>query len=218
MATSFYTFNSSGTSINYPWPEGLTGIERIVLASQGDLQRVLSAFFARSIQIVPVYSYTQFTLDPDLPKVMLELPSSKVIDSASPESPITQMRKVFLRCSGKTVCTATSTIRMASPHAANLILVDKYPIGQTFRMLGQQPAFELLSVEFGRAPKFTDKERYADVEGEQLWRKYRLSVEGFEADILEVFPSRDMFRRGTDWLFDSPESVPRSAFCALSQM
>ncbi|SJL03386.1 uncharacterized protein ARMOST_06740 [Armillaria ostoyae] len=217
MATPFYTFNSSGTSINYPWPEGLTGIERIALASQGDLQRILSAFFAHSIQIDPIYSYTQLAISPDLPNVMLELPNSKVIDSVSPESPITQTRKVFLRCAGKTVCTASSTIRMTSPRAAHLVLVDKYPIGQTFRMLGQQPAFELLSVEFGRAPTSVDKEEYDDAE--QLRRKYRLSVEGFEAEILEVFPSRDMFSRGTDWLFDSPlESVPRSAFCAVSQM
>lgn len=217
MATPFYTFNSSGTSINYPWPEGLTGIERIALASQGDLQRILSAFFAHSIQIDPIYSHTQLAISPDLPNVTLELPNSKVIDSVSPESPITQTRKVFLRCAGKTVCTASSTIRMTSPRAAHLVLVDKYPIGQTFRMLGQQPAFELLSVEFGRAPTSVDKEEYDDAE--QLRRKYRLSVEGFEAEILEVFPSRDMFSRGTDWLFDSPlESVPRSAFCAVSQM
>ncbi|KAK0457853.1 uncharacterized protein EV420DRAFT_1309588 [Desarmillaria tabescens] len=219
MATPFYTFNSSGTSINYAWPEGLTGIERIALASQGDLQRVLSAFFARPIQIDPVYSHTQLALSSDLPKVTLELPNSKVIDSASPESPITQTRKVFLQCAGKTVCTATSTIRMTSPRAANLVLVDKYPIGQTFRMLGQQPAFELLGVEFGRPPKSTDKEGYDDdVEEEQLWRRYRLSVEGFEAEILEVFPSRDMFSRGTDWLYDSPDSGPGSAICAVSHM
>ncbi|PBK99067.1 hypothetical protein ARMGADRAFT_1007689 [Armillaria gallica] len=218
MATPFYTFNSSGTSINYPWPEGLTGIERIALASQGDLQRILSAFFAHSIQIDPVYSHTQLAISPDLPNVTLELPNSKVIDSVSLESPITQTRKVFLRCAEKTVCTATSTIRMTSPRAAHLVLVDKFPIGQTFRMLGQQPAFELLSVEFGRAPTSMDKEESDDAEGEQLWRKYRLSVEGFEAEILEVFPSRNMFSRGTDWLFDSPESVPRSTFCAVSQM
>ncbi|KAK0444863.1 hypothetical protein EV421DRAFT_1902910 [Armillaria borealis] len=197
MATPFYTFNSSGTSINYPWPEGLTGIERIALASQGDLQRILSAFFARSIQIDPVYSHTQLAISPNLPNVTLELPNSKAIDSVSPESPISQTRKVFLRCAGKD---------------------HKYPIGQTFHMLGQQPAFELLSVEFGRAPTSMDKEEYDDAEGEQLRRKYRLSVEGFEAEILEVFPSRDMFSRGTGWLFDSPESAPRSAFCAVSQM
>ncbi|KAK0497343.1 hypothetical protein EDD18DRAFT_1161705 [Armillaria luteobubalina] len=217
-ATPFYTFNSSGTSINYPWPEGLTGIERIALASQGDLQRILSAFFAHSIQIDPVYSHTQLAISPDLPNVTLELPNSKVIDSVSPDSPIIQMRKVFLRCAGKTVCTATSTIRMTSPRAAHLVLIDKYPIGQTFRMLGQQPAFELLSVEFGEAPISMDKEEYDDAEGEQLQRKYRLSVEDFEAEILEVFPSRDMFSRGTDWLFDSPESAPGSTFCAVSQL
>ncbi|KAG7444450.1 uncharacterized protein BT62DRAFT_995440 [Guyanagaster necrorhizus] len=215
MATPFYTFNSSGTSINYSWPEGLTGLERIALASQGDLQRVLSAFFARSIQIVLVYSHTQLTLSPDLPKVTLELPNPQVLDSVSPEHPITQTRKVLLRCAGKTVCTATSTIHMKSPRAAHLVLIDKYPIGQTFLMLGRQPDFELLSVEFGR---FTDKEEEEDAEGEQLWRKYRLSVESFEAEILEVFPSRDMFSRGTDWLFDSPESGPQSEFCVVSQI
>jgi hypothetical protein len=33
---------------------------------------------------------------------------------------------------------------MTSPNAAQLVLVDKYPIGQVFRSLGQAPAFQLL--------------------------------------------------------------------------
>lgn len=33
-----------------------------------------------------------------------------------------------------------------------------------------------------------------------LWRRYTLSMEGFECDITEVFPDRDMFVLGEQWL------------------
>ena len=33
-----------------------------------------------------------------------------------------------------------------------------------------------------------------------MWRRYTLSIDGFIADIVEVFPDRDMFIRGEEWL------------------
>ena len=33
-----------------------------------------------------------------------------------------------------------------------------------------------------------------------LWRRYTLSTEGFVCDITEVFPDRDMFTLGEQWL------------------
>lgn len=66
-ATPFYSFSPSGTTVSvrstlpralespsdsllqHPWPKGLTGLERIALSSQGDLQRVLRSLSPSSI-------------------------------------------------------------------------------------------------------------------------------------------------------------------------
>ncbi|KAF8912448.1 hypothetical protein CPB85DRAFT_1375750 [Mucidula mucida] len=197
MTTRFYTFNTNSTSISYSWPKGLTGLERIALSSQGDLQRVLSAFFSRPIQIVPLTTHTRITISSDLPDVPLDFPNDDALSGVSSTTPITQTRQVLLQCAGRTVCTATSTVRITSPHAAKLFLVDKYPIGQMFRKLEKLPDFELLDVDFG-LPDFDKESKHKS--GEQLWRKYRLFVDGYEAEILEVFPSRRMFQEGEAWL------------------
>ncbi|KAG5351884.1 hypothetical protein C0989_004650 [Termitomyces sp. Mn162] len=201
-----YTYSPKTTSISFPWPEEVTGLERIALSAQGDLQRVLSAFFARPITIAIVYSNTfhhRFIHEPPTP---LTLPNPAVIASASRESPITQTRQVHLQCSNKIVCTATSTVRITSPTVANLFLVEKYAIGQTFARLGKVPEFELVSVGFGpvtdAVPTLSHSGK-AHAANEQLWRRYRLCIEDFECNILEVFPTREMFVGGLHWLEDT---------------
>ncbi|KNZ77377.1 hypothetical protein J132_05482 [Termitomyces sp. J132] len=193
----------------FPWPKETTGLERVALSAKGDLQRVLSAFFARPITIVTVYSNTFYHPTIHEPSAILTLPNPAVIVSASRESPITQTRQVHLQCSNKTVCTATSTVRITSPTVANLFLVEKYAIGQTFARMGKVPEFELVSVGLGPVtdavlPSHSEKVHSTD---EQLWRKYRLYIDDFECDILEVFPTREMFVDGLHWLGDGSEPL-----------
>ncbi|KIY70096.1 hypothetical protein CYLTODRAFT_392563 [Cylindrobasidium torrendii FP15055 ss-10] len=204
----FYSFNTTSTSINYAWPEGLSGMERVALSCQGNLQSVLSAFFARPIQIVPIYTRTQMRRSSSVEDEPLEAPTTQDLENASQSRPITQTRQVILQCSEKTVCTATSTVSITSTQAAHLFLVDKFPIGQMFRKLDCTPSFELLEVGFGVVESKTEAQSY-----EQVWRKYRLSVQGFDAEILEVFPSREMFSDGERWLRSTSEGgmAPRQA-------
>ncbi|KAF5338600.1 hypothetical protein D9611_012782 [Ephemerocybe angulata] len=215
--TSFESYNAKTTSISYPWPSEVTGVERIALSAQGDLQRVLSAFFARPIVIALVYSNTLRQKTPQSPPEPLVLPNPQAIASASPTSPITQTRQVHLLCGGKIACTATSIVRITSPDIAHLFLEEKYAIGQMFRRLEKVPAFELLSVGLGpvveqekskkslfASPTSSSGENGSTSGGEskedQLWRKYKLVIPDFECEILEVFPSRDMFVDGEAWL------------------
>ncbi|TFK39447.1 hypothetical protein BDQ12DRAFT_629392 [Crucibulum laeve] len=214
--TSFDTYNTKTTSISFPWPASVTGLERIALSAQGDLQRVLSAFFAHPITIALVYSHT-FTQDsPTASLVPLTLPNHDVIASASPTSPIIQNRQVHLQCNGKIVCTATSSVRITSPECAQLFLEEKYAIGQMFRRLEKVPAFHLLSVGLGEvdgSPTHNPAtEKYSKrlftlgsekANEQQLWRKYKLIIPDFECEILEVFPSREMFVHGESWLTDA---------------
>ncbi|KAF8159819.1 hypothetical protein B0H34DRAFT_768321 [Crassisporium funariophilum] len=202
--TSFESYNAKTTSISYPWPTEVNGVERIALSAQGDLQRVLSAFFARPIVIALVYSHTLHQTSLQSPLEPVSHPSPSIIAAASPDSPIVQTRQVHLQCNGKIVCTATSTVRITSPQCAHLFLQEKYAIGQMFRRLEKVPAFELKAVGLGAVED--DKKAASNSlsaggnKSQQLWRKYTLIIPNFECEILEVFPSREMFLGGERWL------------------
>lgn len=157
-----------------------------------------SAFFARPIVLALIYSHT-FRRGPDDTLVPLPLPNPSAISLASAEFPIVQNRQVHLQCGGKLVCTATSTVKISSPRCAQLMLEEKYGIGQLFSKIGATPSFELLGVGIGGQADMTSVEKGLGG-GPQLWRKYRLSVSEIDCEILEVFASRDMFVRGESWL------------------
>ena len=87
---------------------------------------------------------------------------------------------------------------LTTPHCERLFLDEKFAIGQMFRKMGKTPEFALLGCG-------------ADIDSEgrrSLWRRYTLSMEGFEADITEVFPDRDMFVHGEAWLSKKIKHVP----------
>lgn len=216
--TSFESYSAKTTSISYPWPPGVTGLERIALSAQGDLQRILCAFFARPIVIALVYSHTLRQSTPQSPPEPLTFPNPQAVASASPTSPITQTRQVHLQCGGKIACTATSIVRITSPEIAHLFLEEKYAIGQMFRRLEKVPAFELLSVGIGPVERnekdqgslssSSEKTSWSGLESKnQLWRKYKLVIPDFECEILEVFPSREMFMDGEGWLAGKTEQA-----------
>jgi hypothetical protein len=165
-----------------------------------------SAFFARPIVIALVYSQTLHQTSPASALVPLTLPNPTVVASASPETPIVQTRQVHLQCSGKIVCTATSRVRITSSECARLFLEEKYAIGQMFRRLEKVPAFELLSVGSGPVDELERNSKPSrgsdDKKDEELWRKYKLFIPDFECEIIEVFPSREMFTAGESWLLD----------------
>lgn len=170
-----------------------------------------SAFFARPISIALVYSSASRQPSPQLSLEPIAQLTPAIIASASPETPIIQTRQVHLQCNGRIVCTATSTVRITSPQTAHLFLVEKYAIGQMFRVLEKVPAFELLCVGLGVVREnekrgFTIAEE--DRQSSQLWRKYTLIVPHFECEILEVFPHREMFLGAERWLSSYPNSNP----------
>jgi hypothetical protein len=135
----------------------------------------------------------------------------------SVEQPITQDRQVQLQCDDKTVCVATSHVRITSARAAELFLVEKFAIGQMFKKLQLQPMFELLEVGFGVPPASdgkTEKDsgRLGEDGDRRLWRKYKLAVPEFDCEILEEFPSRDMFIFGDSWLRDMKGEIDGASY------
>ncbi|KAI9452493.1 hypothetical protein BJY52DRAFT_1153814 [Lactarius psammicola] len=176
------SFKANTTSVEFPWPVGLTGLERIMLSARGELQRLLSAFFSRTINIKSIYEHT-----------------SPRTHTASPEEPITQRREVHLLCGGKTVCVATSYVTITAPHCERLFLDEKFAIGQMFRKMQTPPQFALLDCGV----------RVED-DKDTLWRRYTLSTEGFVCDIVEVFPDRDMFKLCEQWLDEERVIAPKA--------
>lgn len=69
-----------------------------------------------------------------------------------------------------------------------------------FRKLEKLPQFELVAVGFGESSVKESTGGAYPAHDQGLWRKYKLIVPEFECEILEEFPSRDMFTRGEDWL------------------
>ncbi|KAF9442638.1 hypothetical protein P691DRAFT_681034, partial [Macrolepiota fuliginosa MF-IS2] len=207
----------------FNWPSAINGIERITLASHGELQRVLSAYFARPLSVTVVYAHTYWHPAAGASKEVLPLPvPPAAIAQASQETPIIQTRQVHLVCSGKIVCTATSTVRISSPSAAHYFLVENCAIGQMFRCINKIPRFELQNVGIG-SYSCDDPEVVSwcpasdpDAESEGLWRKYRLIAEGFVCEIVEVFPDRGMFVGGERWL-DGEGSTPVHLYERLDQ-
>ncbi|CAE6485207.1 hypothetical protein AG1IA_01836 [Rhizoctonia solani AG-1 IA] len=172
------SFNANETCFSFNWPSTLSGIERVALSAKGDLQRTLSAYFSHPISVARGYT----SPDPSAP-----------ISSASHATPLEQIRSVDLICRGRIVCMCTSTVTMTSPAAAQLVLVDKYPIGQVFRALGTGPAFQLLDVGLTEG-------------GKGLWRVYTLKTDEFQCRIREEFPDRAMFHCD-NWLDLPAQSV-----------
>ena len=80
-----------------------------------------------------------------------------------------------------------------------------------FARMEKVPSFELSSVGLGPVDDDSPSEpmpqgggMQSDERYQQLWRKYKLRIPDFECEILEVFPARDMFIRGTYWLDNKP--------------
>ena len=191
---------------------------KAIVYRRANNNRPHSAFFAQPIVVALVCCQTLYHTSPTSALVPLVLPNPAAIASASQETPIVQTRKVYLRCAGKVVCTATSRVRITSPECARLFLEEKYAIGQMFRRLEKVPAFDLLATGFGTAdePEGNPRSVGDNKRDQELWRKYRLSMPDFECEILEVFPSREMFVFGETWLTDEPTMVAKGVTSSQS--
>ncbi|KZV85280.1 hypothetical protein EXIGLDRAFT_841582 [Exidia glandulosa HHB12029] len=197
------SFGPNTTLVKFPWPQEITGLERILLSANGGLQRLLSAYFAQQIEAEVVSTSTYY---------------ADAHESASDSEktlPMTQRRVINLVCNGTVVCTATSTIVVNSRDVANLF-DQGFFIGQVVRTLQQTPKFTLLDVnvkeieEAGVTPAAPASDSGDSSDGElssgastpskrkqRLWRRYMLGVDGLECDIEEEFLDREMFTGGS---------------------
>ncbi|KAJ1536404.1 hypothetical protein HK405_015250, partial [Cladochytrium tenue] len=110
-------------------------MERVLLTANGNVQRILSAFYNSPVTVE--------VLRNDL------VPESQ---RSHPLALAEYDREVQLLVSGNVCCTATSTVRLMDKEHLELVAEKHVGIGQLFRYLNVLPAFELL--ELGRGEGF----------------------------------------------------------------
>ncbi|CAG8571059.1 219_t:CDS:2 [Paraglomus occultum] len=197
-------------------PEGFSGLERICLTANGNLQKILRFFFLLTVAFT--YSDTTDATDP----ICVYTFHSKIIhqNSAWFDGAVTVQivrniptstdlpnirgtnrngtivrrydREVNLCCKGKVLCNATSDVVISDNKVVDMIENEGVGIGQLFRYLGKLPTFDLHCV--GRTSL-------------TWWRLYTLHITGVDCRIKEVFPN-GMFTPG--WIDSSDTGLTRA--------
>ncbi|KAI9189283.1 hypothetical protein H9P43_000714 [Blastocladiella emersonii ATCC 22665] len=175
MQPPMYTESVSPTRVDLhfdPAAVALTPLERVIMSSNGSLQRVLSAFYNAPIDVKLVKNVAV----PQAPSPTPDAPVSAGTDEAAAQASRWQVdREIHLLCQGEVLCVAKSSLVITSPDYYDLLITRGVGLGQFFRHVGVLPAFELLEVRKPEAP--------AD-----MFRLYTLSCPGVVCTIGETFP------------------------------
>ncbi|KAF9916567.1 hypothetical protein FBU30_001286 [Linnemannia zychae] len=110
-------------------PDGFTGFERILLTANGNLQRLVSAYFNEVVTVEIVENKQVPRLSTDGPEVLARF-----------------QREVNLLCNNKIFCNAKSQVLVQDQKIYDLVVKDGVGIGQIFRYLDRLPSFDLHSL------------------------------------------------------------------------
>ncbi|KAJ1853919.1 hypothetical protein GGH12_004514 [Coemansia sp. RSA 1822] len=99
-------------------------VQRIMLMANGNLQRVLSAYYNLPVSVEVVYNAPE--------------PCDK------PGMPVRYSRDINLVCNRRVVCSAQSTVELLTCKAVDLVVRQGVGIGQLFRYMNVLPMFRLL--------------------------------------------------------------------------
>ncbi|KAJ1644534.1 hypothetical protein J3B02_006454 [Coemansia erecta] len=133
-------------------------VQRIMLMANGNLQRVLSAYYNMPVSV----------------EVLLNEPSD-TRQLKERRLPVRFDRVINLVCNGTVVCTATSTVDLLTTKAADLVIGQGVGIGQLFRYMNVLPTFLL------RAAQLSDHDSSFE-------RVYELRCDDVVCEITEIFP------------------------------
>uniref|UniRef100_A0A1D1YT43 tRNA dimethylallyltransferase n=1 Tax=Anthurium amnicola TaxID=1678845 RepID=A0A1D1YT43_9ARAE len=174
-------------------PNEFSGLERICLTANGNLQRILSSWFNKTVTVDVIKNISvDFKMDSQV-KNSIITNKTIILDNDvnyddtqknDDKAPILKRfdREVNLICEEKIVCNAKSDVIIRDHNIVQLIENDGIGIGQLFRYLDKLPSFHLHYI--GKSKKV-------------WWREYSLYISGVECHIKEIFPS-NLFDNG--WL------------------
>ncbi|KAK3815990.1 MAG: hypothetical protein J3R72DRAFT_461216 [Linnemannia gamsii] len=107
-------------------PDGFNGFERILLTANGNLQRLISAYFNEVVTVTIVENKEIPLLPNEDPTVLARF-----------------QREVNLLCNNKIFCNAKSQVLIRDQQVYDLVVKDGVGIGQIFRYLDRLPSFDL---------------------------------------------------------------------------
>ncbi|CAG8591947.1 10471_t:CDS:2 [Funneliformis mosseae] len=159
-------------------PNEFSGLERICLTANGNLQRILSSWFNKTVTI-DIVKNDSVDIKMEAQKTTFTIGNLNYNDghvNNCNELPILKRfdREVNLVCEDKIICNAKSDVIIRDSSIVQLIEHEGVGIGQLFRYLDKLPSFHLNYV--GRTEK-------------TWWREYSLYIPGVECHIKETFPS-----------------------------
>ncbi|KAJ2159040.1 hypothetical protein GGF46_003332 [Coemansia sp. RSA 552] len=134
-------------------------VQRIMLMANGNLQRVLSAYYNLPVSIEVVHS----------------APMAPQRRKPAKGLPVRYSRDINLVCNRTIVCSAQSTVDLLTDKAADLVVSQGVGIGQLFRYMNVLPTFTLLEA------------RLSDTDS-SFSRLYELRCEDVACIISETFP------------------------------
>ncbi|KAJ2398667.1 hypothetical protein GGI23_003108 [Coemansia sp. RSA 2559] len=105
-------------------------VQRIMLMANGNLQRVLSAYYNLPVSVEVLLNEPEGSWRPDDSKL-----------------PIRYYRDINLICNRTIVCSAQSTVDLLTTKAADLVVSKGVGIGQLFRYMNVLPTFSLLEAQ-----------------------------------------------------------------------
>ncbi|KAF9204456.1 hypothetical protein BGZ49_005268 [Haplosporangium sp. Z 27] len=107
-------------------PDGFSGFERILLTANGNLQRLISAYFNKTVSVEILENIRVPLKEDEDPAVIARF-----------------QREVNLLCNNKIVCNAKSQVLIKDQAVYDLVVEKGVGIGQIFRYLDKLPSFEL---------------------------------------------------------------------------
>lgn len=137
-----------------------TPMERVALTANGNLQRIMSAFYNSPVRVVVLHNARD--------------------EGTSAPSLHIYRRQVELRCFGRVFCVATSNVEISDRQMMAEVASDEVGLGQLFRHHNLLPNFKLLQT--GRE----ERSAAAGADG-GVWRRYELFASGIRCRIHEQF-------------------------------
>ncbi|KAI8870508.1 hypothetical protein GQ42DRAFT_134709, partial [Ramicandelaber brevisporus] len=123
--------------------------ERIFLTCNGNLQRVLSAYYNQPVSIDIVYNNPiTDPIERNAALIKLREAAAGLSSNVPPvdDDALLFDRRVHLVVCGKVACVAISVVAVSNPETKRLVLEEGVGIGQIFRYRNVLPEFALLDV------------------------------------------------------------------------
>ncbi|KAG2182001.1 hypothetical protein INT43_006927 [Umbelopsis isabellina] len=170
-----FTDSVSAQEFRFNLPEEFDGLERIIMQTSGNLQRLMSAYFNGPVQVEHVKNIAL----PETPALRPTQPDTVIYDLDAPTVLKRFDRQINMYCAKKYLYQADSVLIVHDQVVLDMLEKEKAGIGQIFWKLQQLPDFKLHSIG-----------RHGEKAGGSFWRDYSLSVKGaIYCYIRETFPA-----------------------------